>query len=320
MSAAPMPKEKFGLDLDRYDGCFTENAPLGEKSWFRCGGKADLLFEPDSIDDLSAFLKDYPADRPLMVLGGLANTIIRDGGVRGCVVRLGKAFSNIEINGNRIMAEAGALNGTVAAAAAKAGIGGLEFLSGIPGTVGGALRMNAGAYGTEVKDRLVAAMALSREGRSIPLAPEDMDMRYRYCGVPEGTVFVAGVFDGIQEDKATVRARLKEIKAKRQNTQPISEKTGGSTFANPSADALKKAGLPEGTKAWQLVERVGGRDLQIGGARMSDKHLNFMINTGDATASDLEELGDTLIQRVQGECGITLHWEIRRIGEPAAET
>lgn len=305
----------YEIDIYRYDGTFTQNVPLGEKSWFRCGGGADILFEPDSMDDLALFLKDYPETEPLTILGGMANTIVRDGGIRGVTVRLGKPFADIEIKGMKIMAGAGALNGSVAAAAAKAGIGGLEFLSGIPGTVGGALRMNAGAYGTEVSDVLVGAMALERDGKFLPLLPEDMDMRYRYCGVAHDSVFIGAVFMGTSEDKGTVRKRLKQIKAERQKTQPIAEKTGGSTFANPSDEALKKAGLETGTKAWQLVEKVGGRDLQIGGARMSDKHLNFMINAGSAAASDLENLGDELIKRVKDQCGVDLHWEIKRLGE-----
>ena len=312
-----MPEHKSDLPINIYDynGTFTENAPLSERSWFRCGGKADLLFEPQDIDDLAHFLKTYPKSEPLLVLGGMANTIIRDGGIRGCVIMLGKPFADIEIEGNRIMAGAGALNGSVASAAAKAGIGGLEFLSGIPGTVGGALRMNAGAYGTEVKDRLIAAVALDRDGNFTPLDPENMDMRYRYCGVPENMTFVSAVFEGEQEDTAEVKKRLKDIKATRQSTQPISEKTGGSTFANPSDEDLKSANLPEGTRAWQIVEKVGGRDLKIGGARMSDKHLNFMINAGEASAKDLEDLGDELIKRAQDQLGLTLYWEIKRVGE-----
>ena len=307
------------FERENYEGKFTENMPLGKKSWFGCGGMADLVFEPAGIEDLEYFLKDYPIDEPRMLLGGTANCIIRDGGIRGCVIKLGKPFADIQIQGTKIMASAGALNGSVAAAAAKAGIGGLEFLSGIPGTIGGAMRMNAGAYGTEVKDVIVGAMALEKNGRSLPLLKEDMDMRYRYCGVPEGTIFIAGVFEGKREDKSTVKKRLKEIKSNRQKTQPIAEKTGGSTFANPSCIQLKNAGLPEDTKAWQLVEKVGGRDLQIGGARMSDKHLNFMINTGKATATDLENLGDELIKRIQEQCGIDLHWEIRRVGEGSSQ-
>lgn len=294
---------------------FTQNAPLGAESWFGCGGAADILFQPADLDDLSLFLKDTPAELPVTILGGLANTIVRDGGIRGCVIRLGKPFAEIEIRGTRILAGAGALNGTVAAAAAKAGIGGLEFLSGIPGTVGGALRMNAGAYGREVKDALVAAFGLDRSGRSEALMLDEMHMSYRYCGAPEGIIFTAAAFEGQREDKDVVRARLKEIKERRRDTQPIAEKTGGSTFANPTAEELSAAGLPEGTRAWQLVERVGGRGLKIGGAMMSEKHCNFMINTGTATAADLEDLGEELISRVKNLLGVTLHWEIRRIGE-----
>ena len=293
----------------------TPNAPLGAESWFGCGGTADILFQPDDIDDLSLFLKDTPPELPVTVIGGLANTIIRDGGVRGCVVRLGRPFSDIEVRGTRILAGAAALNGSVASAAAKAGIGGLEFLSGIPGTVGGAIRMNAGAYGREVKDALVAAFGLTRDGRSEALVTDDLKMSYRYCGAPEGMIFTAAAFEGVRENKDTVRARLREIKEKRRETQPITEKTGGSTFANPSAEELGAANLPADTRAWQLVEKVGGRGLAIGGAKMSEKHCNFMINTGTATAADLEDLGEELISRVKNLCGITLHWEIRRIGE-----
>lgn len=294
---------------------FTQNAPLGAESWFGCGGAADILFQPADLDDLSLFLKDTPAELPVTILGGLANTIVRDGGIRGCVIRLGKPFAEIEIRGTRIIAGAGALNGTVAAAAAKAGIGGLEFLSGIPGTVGGALRMNAGAYGREVKDALVAAFGLDRSGRSEALMLDEMHMSYRHCGAPEGIIFTAAAFEGQREDKDVVRARLKEIKERRRDTQPIAEKTGGSTFANPTTEELAAAGLTEGTRAWQLVERVGGRGLKIGGAMMSEKHCNFMINTGTATAADLEDLGDEIISRVKNLLGVTLHWEIRRIGE-----
>lgn len=303
------------FDIYDYNGEFSENVALGEKSWFRCGGRADTVFSPDSIDDLAYFLKRYPETEPLTILGGMANTIIRDGGIRGVSVKLGKPFVDIEVQGTKIMAGAGALNGSVAASAAKAGIGGLEFLSGIPGTVGGALRMNAGAYGAEVKDVLIGAMALSSTGLFQPLLPDDMKMSYRHCGVDAGTVFVGAIFEGQEDNKSSVRKTLKTIKATRQKTQPISEKTGGSTFANPSAAELENAGMEEGVKAWQLVERAGGRELSVGGARMSDKHLNFMINTGNATASDLEDLGDELIKRVQEECGITLRWEICRIGE-----
>ena len=303
------------INMDDYSGVFTKDAPLGQQSWFACGGKADLLFEPNDIDDLAIFLKDCPEVVPITVLGGMANCIIRDGGIRGCVVRLKKPFAEIDVLGQKVQAGAGALNGSVAAAAAKAGIGGLEFLSGIPGTVGGALRMNAGAYGSEIKDVLIAAIALDRGGKFMVYTPEDMDMRYRHCGVPEEMIFVGAVFEGQSESKDVVRERLKDIKAKRQTTQPITENTGGSTFANPTAEELAAAGLKEGMRAWELVEGVGGRGLKIGGAMMSEKHCNFMINAGGASAADLENLGDELIRRVKEKFGVDLHWEIKRIGE-----
>ena len=306
---------KFLVRETAGDDRFTQNAPLGAESWFGCGGTADLLFQPEDLDDLALFLKDSPPEMPVTILGGMANVIIRDGGVRGCVVRLGKPFANIDIKGTRILAGAGALNGSVAAAAAKAGIGGLEFLSGIPGTVGGAIRMNAGAYGREVKDALIGAFGVDRRGRPEALMTTDMDMRYRYCGVPEGTFFTAAAFEGTREDKDIVRARLKDIKDKRRETQPITEKTGGSTFANPSEEELKKAGLEPGLRAWQVVEKVGGRGLTVGGAKMSEKHCNFMINTGKATAADLEDLGEELISRAKNLLNLDLHWEIRRLGE-----
>ena len=306
---------KFLVRETAGDDRFTQNAPLGAESWFGCGGMVDLLFQPEDLDDLALFLKDSPPEMPVTILGGMANVIIRDGGVRGCVVRLGKPFANIDIKGTRILAGAGALNGSVAAAAAKAGIGGLEFLSGIPGTIGGALRMNAGAYGREVKDVLIGAFGVDRRGRPEALMTADMDMRYRYCGVPEGTIFTAAAFEGVREDKDIVRARLKDIKDKRRETQPITEKTGGSTFANPSEEELKRAGLEPGLRAWQIVEKVGGRGLTIGGAKMSEKHCNFMINAGKATAADLEDLGEELIRRAKNLLNLDLHWEIRRLGE-----
>lgn len=314
MNKARSMKPDLLVDEIPCAGTFTPDAKLGLRSWFGCGGGADILFEPADLDDLSIFLKEYPEQEQLTVLGGMANCIIRDGGIEGIVLRLGKPFAEIEVHGNQILAGAGALNGTVAAAAAKAGIGGLEFLSGIPGTVGGALSMNAGAYGSEVSDVLIAAISMTRQGRTIPYSAQDLQMGYRTCRPPEGTIFTGAIFEGKEETTETVRERLKTIKEQRRTTQPITEKTGGSTFANPKAEELAKANLPEGTRAWQLVERVGGRGLTIGGARMSEKHCNFMINTGSATAADLENLGDELIKRIEEECGLDLHWEIKRIG------
>jgi len=294
-------------------GSLTENADLGAESWFGCGGKADILFSPQSEEDLAEFLK---YNDNITILGGMANTIIRDGGIRGATIRLGRPFAEIKIiNDTYIEAGAGALNGSVAAAAMKAGIGGLEFLSGIPGMVGGALRMNAGAYGTEVKDVLTGVKAINKQGALHRLVPEDLHMTYRHTDVAAGTIFTSAIFKGKKEDYETVRTRMNDIKEKRNTTQPIREKTGGSTFANPSVQELRLANLPEDTRAWKVVELVGGRGLKIGGAQMSEMHCNFMINTGDATATDLENLGDELRKRAHEKFGLNLRWEIQRIGE-----
>ncbi len=296
-------------------GQLIENAPLGEKGRFACGGHADLLFIPADFNDLAAFLKNYPIDQPVCVLGGIANTIVRDGGVRGCVIRLRKAFANIETDGTKITVGTGALDITLASEAAKAGIGGLEFYSGIPGTIGGALRMNAGAHGVETKDVLVEATAIDRAGNIHVMTPNDMGMAYRHTETPEDYIFVSAVFEGRKADPKEVMNLQKQIRNKRESSQPIREKTGGSTFANPSPKDLQDAGLPLDTKVWQLIERAGGRGLKIGGAMMSEMHCNFMINTGDASASDLEDLGEEIRRRVKEICAVQLRWEIKRIGE-----
>jgi UDP-N-acetylmuramate dehydrogenase len=303
--------------LEGLKGEILKNAPLGKESWFGCGGSADLLFRPADVDDLSAFLKFWPLKDPLTIIGGLANTIIRDGGLRGATVQLGKAFAGITVmEGGFITAGCGANNASIAASAAKAGIGGLEFLSGIPGSLGGAIRMNAGAYGAEMKDILVGVGALDRGGLDLRLTAEDLGMSYRHIEISEDILFTGAILKGVREDYETVKARMNEIKQKRQDTQPIREFTGGSTFANPKASELRRAGLEEGTRAWAIVERVGGRGLTIGGAQMSEKHCNFMINTGSATAKDLEALGEELRLRARGQLGLDLRWEIKRIGEP----
>lgn len=298
-----------------FKGKLIRNAPLGQQSWFGCGGAADLLFQPEGLEDLQAFLRSGQGAGAI-VLGGLANTIVRDGGIRGVVIQPDKAFSAIAVlNETDIDVEAGALNGSVAAAALKAGIGGLEFLSGIPGKMGGALAMNAGAYGTEVKDVLVAARGVTPDGTLHEFRPADLKMTYRHTELPAGLILTGCILRGRPEPYETVKARLTDIKEKRGATQPIREKTGGSTFANPSDGDLAKAGLPAGTRAWQVVEMVGGRGLAIGGAMMSEQHCNFMINTGNATAADLEALGDEIIRRAREQLGLTLRWEIKRIGE-----
>lgn len=297
-------------------GELAQNVPIGQQSWFGCGGAADWVFKPADQEDLSAFLKQYPASEPLTILGGLANTIVRDGGVRGMCVQLGKNFAEVQLLNNiYIQAGCGILNGNIAAAAVKTGIGGLEFLSGIPGTLGGALRMNAGAYGAEMKDAVVGVNAIDRQGELHRLTPEEMAFSYRHSGALHNLIFLGAILKGLAEDYETVKTRMTEIKERRNTTQPIREKTGGSTFANPSPQALRLAGLPENLKAWQVVERVGGRDLKIGGAQMSPQHCNFMINTGHAKAADLEMLGEQIRRRSLDDLGLELHWEIKRVGE-----
>lgn len=327
--------------LPEVRGRYTENAPLGEKGWFRCGGTADVLFKPADQGDLQNFLKNCPDDVPVHIFGALSNSIVRDGGIRGVVVRLNRDFANIQIDGDCITAGALALDGNVATHAAEQGIGGLEFLSGIPGSIGGAVKMNAGCYGTEIKDVLVEAQALDRKGNLITIRPRhsgegqnlksvkqqdpdmrqdgnaffNLDMTYRHTDLPQGWIVTSVMLQGHKDDMSAVKERIADIKERREQAQPIREKTGGSTFANPSAQELTQAGLPDDMKVWQLIESVGGRGLKIGGAMMSEKHCNFMINTGDAIASDLENLGEEIKHRVLDKHGITLRWEIRRIGE-----
>jgi UDP-N-acetylmuramate dehydrogenase len=313
-------------------GRYSENAALGEAGWFKCGGRAEIQFKPADLRDLQDFLiqtSDAGTDSssPVCYLGGkkmqvhvfgaLSNTIVRDGGLPGVTIRLGREFAGIETDGDLVKAGALALDANVAQVAAEAGIAGLEFFSGIPGTIGGALRMNAGCYGTETKDVLVSCEAVDRSGRLHTLTPAQMDMTYRHVGVPDDFVFVSAVFKGKKDSADKVLERMAEIKMKREASQPIREKTGGSTFANPSAEEIAKAGQPEGTKVWQLIDAVGGRGLKVGGAVMSEKHCNFMINEGTATAADLESLGEEIRKRVSEKFGIGLRWEIKRMGNPA---
>ncbi len=303
-------------ELPPVRGRYTEEAPLGEVGWFRCGGKAEVLFKPADFEDLREFLAACPAHVPVTTLGVLSNTIVRDGGVKGVVIRLGREFAEIKTEGTRVEAGAVALDGNVAQAAAKAGITGLEFFSGIPGTIGGALRMNAGCYGTETKDVLVEAIAIDRTGAVHRKNAAEMGMSYRHSDAPADWVFTNAIFEGRAGSEEDIRGFMQAIKEKRGASQPIREKTGGSTFANPSAEDIAKAGLPEGTKVWQLIDRAGCRGLTIGGAMMSELHANFMINTGTATATELEALGEEVRARVLADSGITLRWEIKRIGEP----
>jgi len=293
-------------------GRVTHNAPLGEVGWFKCGGRAHTLFRPEDAEDLQVFFQSSPAD--ISVFGVLSNTIIRDGGVPGVTIRLGGAFAKIETDGDIVRAGAAALDSNVARVAAESGIGGLEFLSGIPGSVGGALRMNAGCYGAETKDVLIECTAMDRAGVIHTLTPDVMDMKYRHVGVPEDMIFLSATFQGKKDSPDSILTRMTEIRSKREESQPVREKTGGSTFANVSTNELKESNFSEDTKVWQLIDKVGGRGLRVGGAVMSEKHCNFMINTGTATASDLEALGEEIRKRVLETFGISLRWEIRRIG------
>lgn len=305
--------------LPNVRGRYSENATLGEKGWFRCGGKAEILFKPADLEDLQDFLKNCPSDIPVHIFGALSNSIIRDGGLKGVTIRFNRSFADISVDGDKVTAGALALDANVAKTAAENGIGGLEFLSGIPGTIGGALKMNAGCYGVETKDVLVSAQILNRSGEVRMVTPEDLDMTYRHTNIGvgdnQGDIVISATFKGVKETPEIVKERMEKIKKSREESQPIREKTGGSTFANPSAEELSQAGLNECTKVWQIIESVGGRGLKVGGAQMSEKHCNFMINAGGALASDLEALGEEIRARVLDKHGIALRWEIRRLGE-----
>jgi UDP-N-acetylmuramate dehydrogenase len=287
-------------------GRLTADAPLARYTWFRVGGPAEVLFRPADREDLAEFLAAKPGDVPVTVIGVASNLLIRDGGVAGVVIRLGRCFAEIAVEGDTCSAGAGALDGNVALAAAQAGLGGLEFLSGIPGTIGGALRMNAGAYGGEVKDLLVAATAMDGAGTLIELARGALDLGYRRCGAPADWIFLEARLKGRPDQPAAIASRIQAIQEQRQASQPIRSRTGGSTFANP----------PE-ARAWELIDRAGCRGLRRGGAMVSQLHTNFLINLGDATAADLESLGEEVRRRVREQTGIALEWEIKRIGRPS---
>ena len=281
---------------------------LSKVTWFRVGGPAEVLFRPADPEDLKDFLARKPADVPVTVIGVGSNLLVRDGGVPGVVIRLGRAFGQIDVEGAEIRAGAGALDLNVARAACEAGLAGLEFLSGIPGTIGGALRMNAGAYGGEVKDVLVEARAVDATGSEHVLTPGDFDFVYRGSSIPDDWIFVSARFRGRDEDPREIARRMREIQTARETTQPIRIATGGSTFRNP-----------QGMAAWEVIDRAGCRGLTRGGAMVSEKHCNFLVNAGGATAADLEALGEEVRRRVREATGISLEWEIRRIGVPGPE-
>jgi len=291
-------------------GKYVEQAPLKDITWLRVGGPADVLYLPADEADLAHFLAGTPEDIPVHVLGAGSNTLVRDGGVAGVVIRLGPPFAKTEaLEGNRLRAGAGALDRMVAKAAGKAGLAGMEYLIGVPGTIGGALRMNAGCYDQETRDVVVEAVALDRSGRRIVATPDALAYSYRHSGAPEDWIFVEALFQGTPDDPAAINERMDAITARREQTQPIREKTSGSTFANPDPP-----GTPDQRKSWQLIDSVGGRGFCVGGARFSEQHCNFLINDGSATAADLEEVGETVRARVREAHGVDLRWEVRRIG------
>ena len=290
-------------------GKLSYNVPLAPYTWLRVGGPAQVLFIPKDISDLSRFLGALPSDISVQVLGVASNTLVRDGGVAGVTIRLGPAFAGVEVLGKtRLRAGAAALDNKVAKVAAKAGIAGLEFYAGIPGSIGGALRMNAGCYGGETKDILVEARAMDRQGRIQIMPLVDFGYSYRHSHAPDDLIFIDAVFEGTPDNPDAIQNRMDAITARREDSQPIREKTGGSTFKNPDQ---KQSG---GRGAWQVIDAAGGRGYRVGGAQMSEKHCNFMINTGEASASDLEQLGEDIRAKVKASEGVDLEWEVKRIG------
>ena len=285
-------------------GRLTPDAPLAPLVWFKSGGAADWLFEPADVSDLCDFLRALDPEVPVMALGLGSNMIVRDGGVPGVVVRLGKALATVEMLDAVTMKCGGGASGILVSSTARdAGIGGLEFLRSIPGTVGGFVRMNGGAYGREVKDILVECEAVLRSGELVTLRLNALGYSYRHSDLPEGAVVVSATFRGHPDAPKAIRAEMDRIAASREQSQPLRSKTGGSTFKNPP-----------GEKAWQLVDAAGCRGLAIGGAQVSEKHTNFLINTGDATSADIEALGEEVRRRVRAHSGIELEWEIERVG------
>ena len=287
-------------------GSLKRDVPLAPYTWLRVGGPADVLFMPKDEADLALFLSSIDPAIPVTVLGVASNTIVRDGGVEGVVVRLGPGFGRVSTDGLRVTAGAAALDSRVAKAAAKAGIAGLEFYAGVPGTIGGALRMNAGCYGAETADFLVSAVAIDRQGRRHELSRDELGYTYRHCSAPDDFIFTSATYEGTRDAPDAIAARMAEITERRETSQPIREKTGGSTFKNPP-----------GHSSWKLIDASGLRGHRVGGAQMSEQHCNFMINADGASAADLEALGEEVRARVLASQGVQLDWEVRRIGRPA---
>jgi UDP-N-acetylmuramate dehydrogenase len=289
--------------MPKLRGRLLANQSLAELTWFRVGGPAQVLFMPDDEDDLAYFLANLPSDIPTTVVGLGSNLIVRDAGVAGVVIRLGRGFGDVGVEGLNLRAGAAVPDVKVARAAQEAGLSGLSFLRGIPGSIGGALRMNGGAYGREIKDALLEGRAVDRSGKVHRLSNAEMGFAYRHCGAPEHFIFTQATLRGDRGDPAVIAAEMDKITEAREATQPVRSRTGGSTFKNPP-----------GRKAWQLIDAAGCRGLRVGDAQVSEMHTNFLINLGKATAADIETLGETVRQRVNENSGVALEWEIKRIG------
>jgi UDP-N-acetylmuramate dehydrogenase len=300
-------------------GKLTEGKELSGLTWLRVGGPADYLFQPADVDDLAAFLKALPEDLAVFPMGVGSNLIVRDGGLRAVVIRMGRGFNHIEVEGNRVRAGVAALDAHAARKAAQAGVD-LTFLRTIPGAIGGAVRMNAGCYGSYTADVFVEATAVTRTGEIVTLTAEDLNFQYRQTDLPEGWVIVEAVLEGPSGDPEELEQRMEDQLAKRDATQPTKDRSAGSTFRNPAGfSSTGKADDVHDLKAWKVIDDAGMRGARVGGAQMSEMHSNFMINTGDATAADLENLGEEVRKRVFQNSGIDLQWEIMRVGEPTAE-
>jgi len=305
MTSAVLFKEGLLDRLPPVAGKLVTNAPLSDQSWFRVGGPAEVLFRPASVHDLAVFLEKCPIDIPLTLLGAGSNMLIRDGGISGVVIKLGPQFASIQQQGDTLVVGAAAMDLNIARTARNAGLGGLEFLCGIPGTLGGALRMNAGAHGNEMKDVIANITALDRHGNTHNVTVAEMGYSYRHSAAPSHWIFISATLQGTPCDQNLIDTKMAAITGARTDAQPIRERTCGSTFANP-----------EGHKAWELIDKAGCRGLTLGGAMISKQHCNFMINTGEATAADLENLGEDVRRRVKEQSGLDLRWEIQRVGLP----
>lgn len=285
-------------------GRYTVDAPLSKTTWFRTGGAADVVFKPADAEDLSHFLRNKPSSIPVQTIGVGSNLLVRDGGIRGVIIRLGKGFSDISYQNDALVCGAGVLDRNVALTAQKHALANMEFLAGIPGTIGGAIKMNAGAYGTEIADILLYASVMDPQGTIHQLTAQDLELSYRHSSLPNDWIVLGATFKTETGDQNTIASRIQQIMSERETTQPVKSRTGGSTFANP-----------EGYKAWQLIDQAGCRGLERGGAQVSTLHCNFLINNGNATAADLEHLGEAVRQKVLETSNISLRWEIQRIGE-----